>query len=348
MTGTTARRLIAVEEHFATDRYWSEIANLAVAPGEEPEQAFVTNFPRDPVMRPRLSDVPMRLAEMDAAGVDLSVLSLNPPGVQLYADATRATSLARDMNDTLAELIRRHPGRFAGLGAVAPQDPEAAAAEVGRVMGMPGFGGILIGSHTGGRYLDQPEMEPILAALAENDATLYLHPRSPSPQMMAPFMDYGMVAALWGFQAEAGTHAVRLILSGTLDRHPNLKIVLGHLGEGLPFWLWRLDNIYDKTYRWAGDLLGMVKLDLKPSEYILRNFTLTTSGMYDQDVFDYTLRKVGAEHLMFAIDYPYEDSEVATRFLAAADLTDEQRTLISHANAERLFRIPTTDGRPGV
>lgn len=182
----------------------------------------------------------------------------------------------------------------------------------------------------------------MLAALVDEDATLYLHPRSPSPKMLAPFLDYGMVAALWGFQAEAGTHAIRLILSGTLDRHPNLKIVLGHLGEGLPFWPWRLDNIYEKTYRWAGDQLGMVKLELKPNEYIMRNFTLTTSGMFDQDVFAYTLRKVRAERLMFAVDYPYEDSRVAAEFLDAADLTYEQRTLVSHANAERLFRIPNT------
>ncbi|MCO5969688.1 amidohydrolase family protein [Actinoallomurus soli] len=345
MTSTTRQRVIAVEEHFVTERYWNQTENLAVAPGEEIEQQFVLNFVQNPRMRPRLSDIPTRLAEMDAAGVDLSVLSLNPPGVQIYADAARATSLARDMNDTLAELIRRYPGRFAGLGAVAPQDPEAAATEVSRVIGKLGFGGVLIGSHTHGHYLDEPDMEPLLAALEHENATLYLHPRSPSPQMLAPFTDYGMVAALWGFQAEVGTHAIRLIMSGVLDRHPNLKIVLGHLGEGLPFWLWRLDNIYEKTLGWAGDLLGMVKLELKPSEYVLRNFTLTTSGMCDQDVFAYTLRKVGAERLMFAVDYPYEDSHVATEFLDAADLTAEQRALVSHANAERLFRIPNTDPR---
>jgi 5-carboxyvanillate decarboxylase len=190
------------------------------------------NFPRNQQMRPRFTNIQSRLAEMDTAGIDVSVLSLNPPGVQIYADTARATSRAREMNDTLAELIRAQPGRFAGLGAVAPQDPQAAAAEVSRVTGALGLGGVLIGSHTHGHYLDEPEAEPLLAALVDQDATLYLHPRSPSPQMLAPFLDYGMVAAVWGFQAEAGTHAIRLILSGTLDRHPNLKIVLGHLGRG--------------------------------------------------------------------------------------------------------------------
>jgi 5-carboxyvanillate decarboxylase len=158
--------------------------------------------------------------------------------------------------------------------------------------------------------------------------------------MLAPFLNYGMLAALWGFQAEAGTHAIRLILGGTLDRYPSLKIVLGHLGQALPYWFWRLDNTYEKTFGWAGNQLGMVKLELKPSEYILRNFTLTTSGMFEKDVFDFALKKVGAERLMFALDYPYEDSKVATKFLGSLDLTEEQRMLVSHANAERLFRIP--------
>jgi 5-carboxyvanillate decarboxylase len=330
-------------EHFVTDHYWSETEKLAVPPGEEPEHAFMLSFPRNGYMRPRLTNVQKRLEEMDAAGIDVSVLSLNPPGVQIYADTARASSLAKEMNDALAELIHQHPGRFAGIGAVAPQDPDAAAAEVTRVVETLGFGGVLIGSHTHGHYLDEPDAEPLLEALVGLDATLYLHPRSPSPQMMAPFLNYGMVAALWGFQAEVGTHAIRLILSGTLDRYPTLKIVLGHLGEGLPYWSWRLDNIYKKTFSWAGAQLGMVKLELKPSEYILRNFTLTTSGMFDEGVFTLAKRKVGAERLMFAVDYPYEESKVATDFLSALDLTEEERTLVTHANAERLFRVPRPD-----
>jgi 5-carboxyvanillate decarboxylase len=340
MAGTRTKRVIAVEEHFVTDRYWSETQNLAVPRDEEPEHAFMANFPRNDYIHPRFTNVEKRLEDMDAAGIDLSVLSLNPPGVQIYADTARATGLAKEMNDALAELIHQHPGRFAGLGAVAPQDPQAAAAEVTRVVRMLGFGGVLIGSHTHGHYLDEPEADPLLEALVAEDATLYLHPRSPSPQMLAPFSNYGMVAALWGFQAEAGTHAMRLILSGTLDRYPTLKIVLGHLGEALPYWFWRLDNIYEKTLGWAGEQLRMVKLKLKPSEYILRNFTLTTSGMFDEDVFAFAQHVVGAQRLMFAVDYPYEDSKVATKFLSELDLCDEDRALVSHANAERLFRIP--------
>jgi 5-carboxyvanillate decarboxylase len=333
---------IAVEEHFVTERYRKEVANLAVGSGEEPEQAFMANFPKDPVMRRRMADAETHLAEMDKTGTDVAVLSLNPPGVQIYADAERAVALARTMNDALVDRIRAHPDRFCGLGCLAPQDPKAAAAEVKRVMGPLGLGGVLIASHTHGRYLDEAECEPILAALEEVDATLYLHPRCPSPQMIGPYTKYGMIGALWAFQADAGTHAMRLILSGTLDRHPKLRIVLGHLGEALPFWPWRLDNIYARTMHWAGKSLGMVKLQLKPSEYIQRNFYVTTSGMSDPKVLSYCVDRLGAERILFAIDYPYEDSLTAAAFLRSAPISDDQRALIAHKNAERLFRIKSS------
>jgi 5-carboxyvanillate decarboxylase len=331
--------IIAVEEHFVTERYWQEVSQLAVGAGEGLEQAFMSNFPKNPVMHSRMADVKTHLDEMDQAGIDVSVLSLNPPGVQIYDDSRRAVSLAREMNDVLFERIRTYPDRFCGLGCVAPQDPRAAAAEIRRVMGPLGLGGVLIASHTHGRYLDEEDCEPILAALEEEDATLYLHPRCPSPQMIGPYSRYGMVAALWGFQAEAGTHAMRLILSGTLDRHPNLRIVLGHLGEGLPFWLWRLDNLYAKTLQWAGKAIGMVELELKPSEYFSRNFYVTTSGMFDHKVLSYCIDQLGAERILFAIDYPYEESAMAAEFLESAPLSSQQRALIAHENAMQLFRI---------
>lgn len=342
MPDTRRQRVIAVEEHFATTRFWERTADLPVFPGEEAEREYSRGFLTNEFISRRLTDLPTRLEEMDRAGVDVSVLSLNPPGVQLWSDAASATSLAREMNDVLADVVAGDPTRFAALAAVAPQDPAAAAEEIRRTTGTPGFGGVLIGSHTGGRYLDEPESEPILAALEETGSTLYLHPRMPSPQMLKPFNPYGLQQAIWGFQAEAATHAMRLILSGAFDRHPGLRVVLGHLGEGIPYWLWRTDNLHAKTYAWARNVLNMVRLELKPSEYFARHFWITTSGMFDHDVLDYCLAKVGAERVLFAIDYPYEDSGVATGFLAEADLDDEQRAAISHRNAERLFRVPPT------
>ena len=332
-------RVIAVEEHFITEEFMNATASLKEGAGEQAEKAFMDGFAKNPEMSKRTTDFTTRLKEMDASGTDLAVLSLNPPGVQLYDHASRATSLAREMNDGLVETIKRHPTRFAGLGSVAPQDPDAAAQEIKRIMGPLGLGGVMINSHTLGHYLDEPQFEPILAALEEENATLYLHPRVPSPAMLQPYSKYGMLAAVWGFQAEAGTHAVRLIMSGVFDRHPKLKVVLGHCGEALPFWMWRLDNIYQRTYGWAGDKLGMVKLRRKPTEYLRDNFAVSTSGMDDPDVLAFVIGKLSVENVMFAIDYPYEDSATATSFLAAAFLTDEQRALVSHGNAERLFRI---------
>ena len=297
------------------------------------------NFPKNPEMRRRVTDISTRLKEMDASGTDVAVLSLNPPGAQLYADAGSAKTLARDANDVLFEMISAHPDRFAGLGSLAPQDPDSAALEVRRIMGPLGLGGVIISSHTLGHYLDEARFEPILSALEEEGATLYLHPRVPSPAMLGPFREYGMLAAVWGFQAEAGTHAIRLIMGGVFDRHPRLKVVLGHCGEALPFWMWRLDNIYKRTFGWAGKNLGMVKLERKPSEYIRENFAVSTSGMDDEEVLAFCVGKLGAENVMFAIDYPYENSETATAFLSRASLSPDDRGLISHGNAERLFRI---------
>jgi len=340
MPDTTGQRTIAVEEHFATTAYWDSTAEVPAFPGEELERAYTRHFIGNDVLKRRLTDIPTRLADMDRAGVDVSVLSLNPPGVQLWSDPATATSLARECNDAVADIVAGHPTRFAALAAVAPQDPEAAAAEIRRTAVMPGFGGVLIGSHTGGRYLDEPEFEPVLAALEETGSTLYLHPRMPSPRMLSPFDAYGLQMAIWGFQAEAATHAMRLVLSGAFDRHPGLRVVLGHLGEGIPFWLWRLDNIHAKTYAWARDVLGMVRLDRKPSEYVRNNIWITTSGMCDHDALRYCLAKLGADRILFAVDYPYEDSDVATEFLTTADLDDDQRAAIAHRNAERLFRLP--------
>lgn len=332
-------RIIAVEEHFLTEGFINTTSSLAEGPGEQTEKAFMDNFPKNPEMRRRVVDLPTRLAEMDASGTDLAVLSLNPPGVQLYADAGRAVSLVRETNDAIVAIIKAHPTRFAGLGSVAPQDPDAAAQEVKRIMGPLSLGGVMINSHTLGHYLDEPQFEPLLSALEEEGATLYLHPRVPSPAMLAPYSQYGMLAAVWGFQAEAGTYAMRLIMGRVFDRHPKLKVVLGHCGEALPFWMWRLDNIYHRTYGWSGEKLGMVKLRREPTDYLRDNFAVSTSGMDDPDVLAFCIAKLGAENVMFAIDYPYEDSSTATKFLAGAPLTPKQRELVSHSNAERLFRI---------
>jgi 5-carboxyvanillate decarboxylase len=157
--------------------------------------------------------------------------------------------------------------------------------------------------------------------------------------MLAPYRVYGMESAIWGYQAEAGLHAMRLILSGTLDRYPGLTIVLGHLGEGIPYWLRRIDNRHAFAARTVGAATPMPKLSLTPSEYFRRNFVITTSGIDDPDVLGLALRAVGADRVMFAIDVPYEDPAAAIAFLRDTPLTDDQRTAIAAGTAERVFGV---------
>jgi 5-carboxyvanillate decarboxylase len=329
-------RVIAVEEHFSTEAHLRKAHALDVVPGDRTEVELMRTIERAGPLRSRLLDLDARLAEMDALGQDMAVLSLNPPGVQPYLPAD-AVELAREFNTSLAGIVRQRPDRFAGLGTVAPQDPAAAAEEIERVMGPLGLNGVMINSHTDGHYLDEPQFAPLLDAAEANRAPLYLHPRMPS--VAGPYLSYGMSAAIWGYQAEAGLHAMRLILSGAFDRNPGLTIVLGHLGEGIPFWLRRIDNRHAFALGVPGAATPMPKLELTPSEYFRRNFVLTTSGIDDADVLALGLRAVGDDNIMFAVDAPYEEPSRALAFLRETSLTDTQRANISHRTAERVFGL---------
>jgi 5-carboxyvanillate decarboxylase len=329
-------RVIAVEEHFVTRAFLESAHDLDVLPGDETEVELMRTVENAVPIRSALLDLDARISEMDAIGQDMAVLSLNPPGVQPY-QAAAAVRLAREFNDALAAIVRQHPGRFGGLGTVAPQDPKAATAEIERIMGPLGLNGVMINSHTGGHYLDEPQFAPLLDAVEASRAPIYLHPRAPS--MLGAYREYGMAGAIWGYQAEAGLHAMRLILSGTLDRNPGVTIVLGHLGEGIPYWLRRIDNRHAFAQRVAGAATPMPRLELTPSEYFRRNFVITTSGIDDPDVLGLALRAVGDDNVMFAIDTPYEDPAAAVAFLQSAPLTGTQRASIIHRTAERVFAL---------
>jgi 5-carboxyvanillate decarboxylase len=196
--------------------------------------------------------------------------------------------------------------------------------------------GVIINSHTGSEYLDEEKYWPLLEAAESLGAPIYLHPRSPAAQMAAAFKKYGLETGIWGFQADTGLHGLRLICGGVFDRFPGLKIVLGHLGEGLPYWLYRIDCMHPvrASYR------TRPALSLKPSEYVKRNFAITTSGMNWAPVLHFCIEAVGADNIMFAIDYPYQTTEGAVRFLDEAEISDEDRRKIYHRNAERIFGIP--------
>ena len=331
-------RLIATEEAFAPKEYLREFLKLAErvdTPGNRYLKVF---YGREEMVR-QLTDLDYRIEDMDRHGVDMHVLSITAPGAQAF-DAELGGEIARIANDTLAAEIARRSDRFAGLATIAPQDPAAAAREAERAVGKLGLGGIIINSHTHGEWLDDPKFWPIFEAAVALDVPIYLHPAFPPESMAAPYADYGMMGALWGFGAECSLHVVRMIMGGVFDAFPTLKIVLGHLGEAVPFWLDRLDNRYQNILRRGGlGPLGMKQLQRLPSEYFRTNFWITTSGMRSTAPLEFCLGLFGAERVMFAIDYPFEQTAEAVPFIHAAPLDAEARRLITHANAEALFRI---------
>jgi 5-carboxyvanillate decarboxylase len=330
---------IAVEEAFVTAEIASEWKKVLAGPDVEPGfakmgESILAETPGNALLRSRLLDIGRgRIAHMDEIGLDRQVVSLTSPGVQVFA-ADLATRLAADANDALAGAVRAAPARLAGLGAIAPQNPVAAAREIERIKSL-GLCGLIVNSHTFGEYLDAPHYAPVFEAMQATGLPMYLHPREPAPSLVTPFLDYGLYFAGWGFAVETGLHAMRLIMSGTFARYPKLKIILGHMGEGIPFWLQRIDNRYLLQVK----IGAVTKLPRLPSEYFLDNFVITTAGVTSMPALRLSIDVLGAERILFAADFPYEDDAEAVRFLDGAALTEHERDLISHANAERLFGL---------
>ena len=331
-------RRIATEEAFATPDWLAATESVPISSPDGFEAKTLRGIQAIPQVRQGLLDFDRRLKVMDECGVDMHLLSLTTPGVQSL-ERDKAVRFASTLNDFLASTIRQHPTRFSGLAAVAPQDPVSAAAEIDRAMGTLGLNGVLINSYTNGEYLDHPKFEPIFEALVRNKAPLYIHPRVPTPAMAAPFVDYGLSTAIWGFAADTGLHAMRLIMSGVFDRHPELTVVLGHMGEAIPYWFWRIDNMAAKARRHVigrGERPVPAKL---PSEYFRSNFYITTSGVNSHANLKFAIELLGADRIMFAIDYPFEDSAGSVAFLDTAPITERDRHKIAYGNAERVFRI---------
>lgn len=275
-----------------------------------------------------------RLRIMDANGVDMHVLSLTAPGVQMFP-AAQAVDLARLANDRLAETVQRHPTRFAGLASFAPQDIKASVREIERARGELGLHGLVVNSHTNDEYYDDEKYWPIFEAAEATDSAIYIHPRAPSKHLAGACEKYAMDAALWGYGIEVGTHVVRLILSGLFDRFPDLRIVIGHMGEAVPFWLWRIDYMHKVREGQS----GINKLSLTPSETFKRNFAITTSGQENPLALDYCVRMLGAENVMWAIDYPYQPTAPAVEFMDDAPLPEDVKAMIYGGNAARIFHI---------
>ena len=278
-----------------------------------------------------------RLADMDATGIDMQLLMLTRPGVQMFEPA-EACALAASSNDQLAQTIARHPTRFSGLAAFAPHAPEAAAQEIERSVNRLGLKGALVNSHTQGRYMDDPYFWPIFEACEALDVPLYIHPNTPSPQMVEPFLSRCLDAAIYGFAAETGLHVLRLIVSGLFDRFPRLKIVLGHLGEGLPFWLYRIDFMHAGIVR-SGRSDGVRPLQRRPSDYLRENFYYTTSGMAWEPSIRFVMEQMGHDRVMYAMDYPYQFVKDEVDAMDALPMSPEHKKMFFQTNAERLFRL---------
>jgi len=331
LAANPTRRLVATEEACAFAEQVEAIRPLAAHPGEDPDLVMWSRFlsPNYATVMRRLLDLEdERIGIMDQAGIDMQVLSMTSPGVQMF-DAGTATSMARSTNDQLAAAVARRPTRYAALASIAPQDPEEAAKEIERAVTRLKLSGVIVNSHTRGQYLDEPRFRPILEAAAALGTPIYIHPRNP-PFPASKVLDgpYNLYGAIWGFHVETGIHAMRLIVNGVFDVFPDLQIVLGHMGEALPFWLYRMD------YMWRG------RLKRTPSEYVKNNFVVTTSGVNDHAVLQFCHGVLGADRLMFAVDYPYQETMEAARFMRTAPLPDPDLDKIASRNAERVFRLP--------
>jgi 2,3-dihydroxybenzoate decarboxylase len=279
---------------------------------------------------------------MDRLGTDVHILSLTCPGVQPF-DAATGSALAVSSNDQLAEAVRRHPSRLEGLAAVAPQDPKTAAKELERAVTKLGLKGLIINSHINGEYLDDPKFWDVLAAAEALDVPLYLHPNTPSPQMVQPFLPRCLDAAIYGFACETGLHALRMIVGGVFDRFPRLQVVLGHLGEALPYWLYRIDFMHAGIVR-SDRSPGARPLQRKPSEVLRQNFHYTTSGMCWEPAVMYVHQLMGPDRVMYAMDYPYQVVPEEVTAMDALPLSAEHKKMFFETNAERVFRLARPSG----
>ena len=304
------KRIICVEEHFSLPGF------TTTGPNQEAVLDLETH----------------RLQAMDEAGVDMQVLSLSAPGVQGERDTIRAVRQAKQANDVLAELVNRHPRRFAGLASLALQDPFTAPDELERAVRQLGLKGALINGHTHGEYLDNEKFWPVWERAEELDVPIYLHPTLPDPPWKV-FEGYPVLASsAAGWAYETAGHALRVVCNGVFERFPRAKLVLGHMGEGLPFGLWRLDK------RWTFRTNKKALLQ-PPSFFVRRNIVIATSGVFSRAPLNCAIDAFGPEAIMFAVDYPHESMNEGVTFLSEVDIDDQVRNMIAYQNAERLLKL---------
>lgn len=282
----------------------------------------------------RMADIETyRLPDMDRNEIAVQVLSTGAPAVQGLVEATEAIAKAREFNDYLAELISRHPTRFAGFAALPTQDPLAAADELERTVTQLGFKGAMIHGHTNGHYLDEMQFWILWERAEALGVPLYLHPSEPLPDQIKIYEGhYELLGSTWNWGVETATHALRIVFGGVFEAFPKASLILGHLGEMLPYHLTRLDMRWQKNKRGK----SLKKL---PSEYIKENVLITTSGNFSDEALLCAIHTIGADHILFSVDYPFEGNAEGSRFIEHAPLSETDREKICFRNAERLLRM---------
>jgi 2,3-dihydroxybenzoate decarboxylase len=316
---------IGLEEHFVLP------ASAGQMRGGLPSTGGVS-LPAD--LEARLTDLGEgRLAAMDAYGIDVQVLSQSTPGIQGETDTAKAISMARRVNDYLAEQVRNHPDRFAGFASLPLQDPKAAADELERTVTQLGFKGAMVNGHTHGEYLDEQKFWVVWERAQALGVPIYLHPANPLPDQMKIYEGYpGLLGATWNWTVETATHALRIICGGVFDAFPNATLLLGHMGEALPYVLRRVDD------GWKGSPQSK-QLQHLPSYYVKKNILITTSGNCSTEALLCALLALGADHILFSADYPFVPLQNMVQFIETAPISEIDREKICHLNAERLLKM---------
>jgi 2,3-dihydroxybenzoate decarboxylase len=335
---------IATEEAFAPpelmDLFSEVLDGDDVDPGFESLMGFYLRHKSEratDIFR-RLQDLgEERLRDMDERGIDRQIIALTAPGTQILS-RDKAVALSVLANDRLAEACARHSDRFTGMAACAPQDPAHAARELERAVTKLGMRAVVINSHTHGEYLSDQKFWPILEAAEALDVPVYLHPQTPPRDMIKPFLEAGLDGAVFGFGVDTGFHALRLIGSGAFDRFEKLQFILGHMGEALPFWMYRLDYMYSAglrsmRYAFQPQLRGQV------SDYLKRNFHITNSGVAWEPAIKFTQAVLGEDRVLYAMDYPYQCPPEEVVALDAMDMPLETKKKFFQTNAEKLFKL---------
>ena len=312
--------VIAIEEHYSDPELYAQFTGR-------------DSFAPPHVMK-ALEDVgEARLKDMDAAGIDIQVLSHTAPSLQKISDG--AVALARRVNDRLAQIVKSQPTRYAAFAALPTSDPAAAADELARCVETLGFKGAMLHGLAHGHFIDDQRYWPIFARAEALGVPIYLHPSMPHEAVIdAYYKEYAkdfpvLLRAAWGFTVETATLGVRLVLSGVFGRYPKLQFILGHLGEGLPFLLWRIDN-------------GLARPGQKPVAFrdtFSKHFSITTSGFFSDPALLLCVQEMGVDRILFAVDYPFEANAPGPAWLARVPLCDEDKAKIASGNAKRLLRM---------